>query len=1332
MASNNGKLKANRRAAMRGYRAGIRSSGLWLQDADHPIFLTYQEIDRMMLDEQVYLGYEMLYAPICTVKVQCQCKDERVKKFVERQFHRFWLHDLFKAFRMVVYGHAGGEIVLEQMGKYLEFASFVEAHPQDVAPLIHEKTGGLWGVRVSGSGMPKPAFLKSPYSVWFINEQQFSSWYGRTRLKAVWYAWNEKRGGGAKSASGARKLWFVKNAFDGGMLWYPSRDTFQDPDTGEMINAQDFAMKILEQKETGGVLGLPSDVDETGNKKWSYEPPKVNGQIDGVLDWGDKLDLAILKGWGIPPEVIQASGEPGGGFAGRALPALMFYKREDGLVDSIVYPFDKQVVRHLVRHNFGKVDYEIEPTSLVPKEEPGGQEQPPGAGVPPGQTPGGGGGGGFQDLLGSMSDTAQFSLGNVGSIQMGWDKYNGERGGQGWRNSETGEIRYQEEKPSDSDSEPHEVQESDFVDDVHQVQESDLVKDGQWTDKAIKIGKTILALSNAVPAATSLLVREAGYSEPVQKVALVIATIGDWSVPGLPVGSALVTALTLASSPTLPFKLMKKASTAVSEQIKRMRQKQVKLGLETPNNETILAVGDWLNSAKDFNQSLAIFAEALNQANDVAKALAVAKKVVKTVRLGWEPYEGPKGGKGWHNTETLEVRYQEEKPGGIFEKDEEEEVKKDIKPDADFFDEGGTKFYTKTSNPKEYAARLTDLRKNNVLKRIAKKLGYIELLAEELTEERDKDVDYSGDIEDTVGTLENIGQHISNQLSSIVEAHQKNILEAYKDDQSVFPEEVDTWFEEINDKWNEEIQSTIDMIISAIENQDENTGEHAAYWIEKLNEEIESAFNEISDESYAIVESIEGAIEDAVNDHEIDAQNYTEYLSEESEDPDAEAEKFNREAADNPYQMNRVWFDEDEGEWVYSEMDDLWDDEIDYPGKEADKKNRDIRLSLLVQLAKEYIRLAQPQFQTYQRKDGSTGYKWKTKSGGTRYSKTPPTDRQASSGKDEESQQRKTTPEDMAQRYKSMIESGNVTKESVQEYFDDMLSMTVKNIQTLKKTLGYKASGRKAELAKKIVDQAFAIANKQPEPEPKPQPIDQVEQPEQRSSNLSSLAQQAVSSNSALSPEQKQVYLSTISQVEKSLPQKAMDRVNQNLKGVYFGSNTINMAKNAFESVEQTDSFANLSPEAKQKHEEQKKVILSGKLEVGGTYQFKQGQMYLDGMPTSSRAFEAENEKAEYKITNSEQQLRHIYTHEIAHSIDGPENELSNSDEWQNAWNNEIYYHPFMSIPQLTAYAATSPSEGFAEFCRLVYTDDVPLDEIEIKFPLSSALLKRKALWPNR
>lgn len=664
--ANNGKLKANRRAAMRGYRAGIRSSGLWLQDADHPVFLTYQEIDRMMLDEQVYLGYEMLYAPICTVKIQCQCKDERVKKFVERQFHRFWLHDLFKAFRMIVYGHAGGEVVLEQMGKYLEFSSFVEAHPQDIAPLIHEETGGLWGVRVSGAGMPKTAFLKSPYALWFINEQQFSSWYGRTRLKSVWYAWNEKRGGGAKSASGARKLWFVKNAFDGGMLWYPSKDSFQDPDTGEVINAQDFAMKILEQKETGGVLGLPSDVDETGNKKWSYEPPKVNGQIDGVLDWGDKLDLAILKGWGIPPEVIQASGEPGGGFAGRALPALMFYKREDGLVDSIVYPFDKQVVRHLVRHNFGKVDYEIEPTSLVPKEEPGGGEQPQGIGVPPGQTPGGGGGGGFQDLLGSMSDTAQFSLGNVGSIQMGWDKYDGERGGQGWRDSETGEIRYQKEKPSGSDSKPYEVQESDFVDGVHQVQESDLIKDSQWTKKAIKIGKTILQLSNAVPTATSLLVREAGYSEPVQKVALAIATIGDWSVPGLPVGSALITALTLASSPTLPFKLMKKASKAVSEQIKRMRQKQVKLGLATPGNETILAVGDWLNSAKDFNQALAIFAEALNQTNDVAKALAVAKKVVKTVRLGWEPYEGPKGGKGWHNTETLEVRYQEEKPGGDY------------------------------------------------------------------------------------------------------------------------------------------------------------------------------------------------------------------------------------------------------------------------------------------------------------------------------------------------------------------------------------------------------------------------------------------------------------------------------------------------------------------------------------------------------------------------------------------------------------------------------------------------------------------------------------------
>jgi hypothetical protein len=57
-----------------------------------------------------------------------------------------------------------------------------------------------------------------------------------------------------------------------------------------------------------------------------------------------------------------------------------------------------------------------------------------------------------------------------------------------------------------------------------------------------------------------------------------------------------------------------------------------------------------------------------------------------------------------------------------------------------------------------------------------------------------------------------------------------------------------------------------------------------------------------------------------------------------------------------------------------------------------------------------------------------------------------------------------------------------------------------------------------------------------------------------------------------------------------------------------------------------------------------------------------------------------------------------VYAHEFGHAIDGPDCEISDSTAWEHAWENEI----LRGKTPPSAYAQQSPSEGFAEFHRLL------------------------------
>lgn len=99
---------------------------------------------------------------------------------------------------------------------------------------------------------------------------------------------------------------------------------------------------------------------------------------------------------------------------------------------------------------------------------------------------------------------------------------------------------------------------------------------------------------------------------------------------------------------------------------------------------------------------------------------------------------------------------------------------------------------------------------------------------------------------------------------------------------------------------------------------------------------------------------------------------------------------------------------------------------------------------------------------------------------------------------------------------------------------------------------------------------------------------------------------------------------------------------------------------------------------------------------------------------------------------------RHVLAHEIGHAIDGPKAEYSSDRKWISAWLAEVGSSGFAGLltgpgrkkVTLTKYAKESPSEGFAEFSRLLHGSDVPLADVERKFPKCIAYWRSKKLWP--
>jgi hypothetical protein len=344
--------------------------GLFQYIMERPWF-QYDVVDEMICDPRIVFGLWLIKGPILQQsRFFIDTEDERLKDYLVKIVTRFWRSSASRALKAIEWGFSGSEVLYKIEEGQLVFDVLKDLHSRDCRAVT--KKGKLVGILVHNAGRSKGVrtitasnrlFLGGPKALWHIHQRELDPWYGRSRLYGAYIPWWEQWSQGGYRDS--RRLWFQKNAFEGGVIYHPpgiSRD-----ESNNVVNNKEVARDLIRRKRTGGYLTFPNSTIE-GQPEWRYEPPAGNPTPTGLLEYGDSLRDETWEGMGIPAEIARAEGT--GSFAGRRVPHQAFFATLQELVQWLMHDFTQQVAEELVRINIpGAKQFEIVPFGLLRDNE---------------------------------------------------------------------------------------------------------------------------------------------------------------------------------------------------------------------------------------------------------------------------------------------------------------------------------------------------------------------------------------------------------------------------------------------------------------------------------------------------------------------------------------------------------------------------------------------------------------------------------------------------------------------------------------------------------------------------------------------------------------------------------------------------------------------------------------------------------------------------------------------------------------------------------------------------------------------------------------------------
>ena len=147
--------------------------------------------------------------------------------------------------------------------------------------------------------------------------------------------------------------------------------------------------------------------------------------------------------------------------------------------------------------------------------------------------------------------------------------------------------------------------------------------DGEDEPSRIKgAGKAIWKALNAWPTIAQAVVKETGVSPRVAKAAYVMSMAGDFTVPGLPVGSAAVIVAATIKNPVAPIRAAKKAIQQAKEKLSKVKGGTMGENEGTPGNLEYVAKS--IDSKENKELYIQLLATAMEEVGDLKESIKIA------------------------------------------------------------------------------------------------------------------------------------------------------------------------------------------------------------------------------------------------------------------------------------------------------------------------------------------------------------------------------------------------------------------------------------------------------------------------------------------------------------------------------------------------------------------------------------------------------------------------------------------------------------------------------------------------------------------------------------
>lgn len=383
-----------------GYRPTMPLEALWLSGTDMPQITLRRDIEFMQMHPIVFTALEYYKSGIAGTQFwggpdprdhnnpegKPISPDPRVSMFVLAQAERFWNRGVPLFQEGYPYGWAPGEHIYRELDyngtSFYAWDYMKGFHPNDGFILTHEQRPV--GVRVTSIRESRNSYVDLWLSsdripakaAWYPHRPRFNQLYGRSQLVGAWRPW--RRLGWRDCVEQVIDAAIYRGGYKGPLVRYPpghSAPTAMQgvpatkQDGGQLARREnrDAARQMVEWGKAGAGFGLSSErytPEQGGGYKWDLEWPEHVMDVRPLIESARYLEDQIMLGIGVPPELVR-SGGTGSGYSGRSIPREAFLDGQQKLADSILHNFVDQVLRPLVKWNFGDVPFEICCKSLL-------------------------------------------------------------------------------------------------------------------------------------------------------------------------------------------------------------------------------------------------------------------------------------------------------------------------------------------------------------------------------------------------------------------------------------------------------------------------------------------------------------------------------------------------------------------------------------------------------------------------------------------------------------------------------------------------------------------------------------------------------------------------------------------------------------------------------------------------------------------------------------------------------------------------------------------------------------------------------------------------------